>query len=526
MRNKLHILRIALCCSAIFLFSCALYGQKGILELLPGTYKLSFDEKTGAHKLSGGGVNFNYQGNTLYCDSALFFEKKNQVKAYGKVHLNKNDTLNLFCDSLWYNGNTKKALLWGNVRVRDREYKLATDSLEYDARTGRGIYRHGGKIESILQNEVLTSKIGHFYPDSKNFFFGGDVKYRSDSLQMDTDTLRYQYLKKMVFFYGPTHIRTKDAVFFCEKGWYNTQNEEGVLEKNAKIIKDSKIIQGDSLYTHLSSGISVGKGNVSYSDSTSKISLKGEYAYMNEKQRFNYVTRKALGIYRLKEDTLYIHADTLFSFQDSLNELSVLRANYDVQLYSKDFQGKCDSLVFDKKKDVAELYRAPIGWSRNAELKGNFMKVHLRDSIIDRVEIIDKATAVMEIDSGNYYNQIGGKNMMAFFKDNELVRVEVTQNAQTIYFPQDTLYHDTVVEIKRSGMARLYASNLKVYLDSGEVTGIVYLGMPDGVLYPMQQINKEEQFVKGFSWNPVLRPRSVEDLFVPAEEKKKRSEAP
>ena len=95
------------------------------------------------------------------------------------------------------------------------------------------------------------------------------------------------------------------------------------------------------------------------------------------------------------------------------------------------------------------------------------------------------------------------------------------ENAQTIYFPQDTIENDTLVEIKRSGMARLYASDLVIYLDSGEVSRVVYIGMPDGVLYPMDQINKEEQFVQGFSWNPILRPRSVEDLFEPKRELKK-----
>jgi hypothetical protein len=67
-------------------------------------------------------------------------------------------------------------------------------------------------------------------------------------------------------------------------------------------------------------------------------------------------------------------------------------------------------------------------------------------------------------------------------------------------------------------MARLYSSNLVIYLDSGEVSRVVYVGMPDGVLYPMDQINKEEQFVQGFSWNPILRPRSVEDLLEPKRE--------
>jgi hypothetical protein len=55
-------------------------AQKNILELLPGSEKLGYNEKTGAHRLVGS-VNFNYQGNTMYCDSAHYFEKTKEVRA-------------------------------------------------------------------------------------------------------------------------------------------------------------------------------------------------------------------------------------------------------------------------------------------------------------------------------------------------------------------------------------------------------------------------------------------------------------
>jgi hypothetical protein len=61
-------------------------------------------------------------------------------------------------------------------------------------------------------------------------------------------------------------------------------------------------------------------------------------------------------------------------------------------------------------------------------------------------------------------------------------------------------------------MNRLYSSDINIYLDSGEVTGITYLEKPDGVFYPMNQINKDEQFIPSFKWNPMLRPKSWEEI--------------
>ena len=65
---------------------------------------------------------------------------------------------------------------------------------------------------------------------------------------------------------------------------------------------------------------------------------------------------------------------------------------------------------------------------------------------------------------------------------------------------------------KRIGMNRLYSSDLRIDIDSNEVTGITYLEEPDGVFYPMDKINKEEQYVPGLIWLDSKRPRTYTDL--------------
>lgn len=505
-----NILKIALTTGAFFLLPLFSVAQKDVLELLPGSEKLGYNEKTGAHRLVGS-VSFVYQGNTMYCDSAHYFDKSQEVRAYGNVHITKDD-INLFCDSLYYNGKTKKAKLWGHVRVRDLEYKLTTDTLEYDARKKQGIYRHGGKIESITSNEVLTSRVGYFYPDSKSFFFSGKVKYKNEDLSMTTDTLQYIYAKQTTYFFGPTKILRGKTTMFCERGWYNVQTEEGSLLKNARILEESKIIKGDTLLYQPHLGRSIGKGHVYYTDTTQKIEFTGDYAYYSEKENYSYLTGHALAKKIQKRDTVFIHADTLFNQNDSLGKTINTRGFHNVKLYNTSIQAVCDSINYDDTNGTMELFHDPIVWSENAELKGNKMTIYLKDSVIDRIHIQDLANVVMEIDSGNYYNQIAGKEITAHFKDNELIQSNVNGNARTIFFPEDEENKDSIVTVKRLGMNRLYSSDLKIYLDSGEVVGITYLDRPDGVFYPMDQINSEEQFITEFSWKAALRPKSWEEL--------------
>ncbi len=532
--------KIALLLSAFFL--CVPAFSQVFGELLPGSSALVYDEKKGVHKLLDG-ANFVYQGNTMYCDSAYYFERNKTIRAYGNVHIRKSDNVNLFCDSLCYFSSNGLATLWGNVRATDAEYRLTTDSMTYNTRNEQGIYRNGGKIENQFKRETLTSKIGYFYPNSKNFFFRTNVVYDSDELSMTTDSLQYQYSKSTCFFFGPTCIVTEDAILQGEKGWYNMNTEAGSLIKNAQIDQESRIIKGDTLLYSPKEKIAEGFGNVYVYDTIDRMAFSGNYALMNDSLKFSLLTNDAMAIKYQDSDTIHIHADTLYNLNDSLGKRLTTLGYHGVKIFSKNIQGIGDSLSFEKVNGFIELYKKPILWSNNGELKGDSMRVYLDDSLIYEARIWGKATAIMEVDSGNYYNQIAGKHINAFFENNEVKIAKVIGNAQTIYFPleegeeqvkldsiktlndstvidlpkdslnvNDTLSNNKVVVIKRLGMNRFYASDIKIYFDSGEVVGVTYYEQPDGIFYPMDKIDKEEQFVQNFSTNFMLRPKSIEDL--------------
>lgn len=499
--------------SAFFLCSIPSFAQKGILELLPGSEKLGYNEKTGAHRLVGS-VNFNYQGNTMYCDSAHYFDKTNEVRAYGNVHIVKDD-INLFCDSLYYNGKTQKAKLWGHVRARDLEYKLTTDTLEYDAKKGQGIYRYGGKIESITSMEVLTSRVGYFYPDSKDFYFSGKVNYKNEGLKMITDTLRYSYGKQTTYFHGKTKIIKDSTTMFCENGWYNVATEEGCLMKEALIIQKHQKVGGDTLLYQPSIGKSIAKGNVTIEDTIKKSLLIGSYGELDEKNHNSWMTGDAAARTIRDKDTLHIFADTLFNQNDSLDKQLYTKAYNNVRFYNTSVQAICDSMIFSVDRNLAEMYQNPVVWTNNGELKGDSMTVYLKDSIIDWVHIRNNSTVIMEVDPGNYYNQIGGKEIKALFRDNEVYQTNVLGNATTVFFPEETVKTDSTTTIKRKGMNRLYAGELRIYVDSNEITGITYFDRPDGKFYPLSDIPKKEQFIQNFKWNPALKPkRSLIETFL------------
>ena len=505
-----NILKGALLIGAFFLLDGNVFSQNDVLELLPGAKTLEYDTRTGVHRLIGN-VNFLYQGNNMYCDSAHYFERQKRVRAYGRVHINKKDTLNLFCDSLFYDGRTKQAKLWGNVRVRDNEFKLTTDTLDYDAKKGQAHYHHGGKVESIITQESLTSRVGYFHPNSKNFFFSQNVDYKGIDLSMQTDTLQYVYNQKKTYFYGPTDIQTEEATMYCESGWYHTGSGKGALYTNAWMSREPDYIAADTLRYEPDIGVSIGIGNVYYKDTTQNLSFNGDYAFNSDSLNYAYVTGHALATKELSNDTMYVHADTLYNMK--LDSVSILKAYYRVKLFSTKIQCTSDSMSYSSETQKIELRSTPIVWSNEAELKGDIIDVYMNDSVIDKVNIYGNSSVLMEIEPTLYYNQIAGKNIEAYFKDNDLHRADVLGNAITLFFPIDEESTDSSYIKKRVGMNRLYASDLRIYIDSNNITGITYIDQAEGVFYPMEKIKKEEQFIPGFDWKNALRPKSKETLF-------------
>lgn len=512
MKEFQHSYSIALLLGAIFLCNLSGLAQGNWLELLPGAEKLSYDEKTGIQRLTGT-INFTYQGNLMFCDSAHYKSKTQEVWAYGKVHLNKRDTLNLFCDSLYYNGKTRMAKLWGNVRVRDREYKLTTDTLEYDARKSQAIYKYGGRIENITTSEVLTSRVGYFNPNTEQSFFRGNVVYKAPDLKMTTDTLQYNYLTHKVLFNGPTNVTQKKTKLYCESGWYNVQTEEGLLLGNAMIDQAPRIIHGDSLYYHPKQKRAIGNGHISVVDTAQQIEFRGGHFYSDEAKGLDLLTEQPWVRLMKSKDTLYMRADTLYHVRDTANKTLSVSAEHNVKLFRNDMQAIADSLHYNKIAGTMDMWGNPYFWSHNSELHGDSIRVFVRnDTLIEKVHLRYNAFAANEVDSGNYYNQLAGKEIWGYFQNNELVRSEVLGNARTVFFPTDTIRTDTSMVVERKGMNRIYAADLKVYLDSGEITGVTFLKQPEGMFYPMNQLNKDEQFMQGFSWSPALRPKSWQEI--------------
>ena len=463
---------------------------------------LQFDRRMGENfKRLVGNVRLRHEEAIMFCDSAHLYDRDNEVRAFGNIHVNQGDTLQLYGDKLTYRGDSRVAQVRDNVVLRDRESVLKTDHLDFNLETSIGYYFNGGRLEN--EENVLTSKQGYYYANDEIFYYRDSVVMVNPDYTIHCDTLKYDTRYATAYFLSPTIIRGDDLYIYCENGWYNLELELSQFNQNAFISTSEQTIRGDSLFYDRGNGFGKAIGNIEINDTTENIILSGHYAEYFEEPESSLVTDSALFIQFSETDTLYLHADTLTSETDSL-ENRLLRAFYNIRMYRTDFQAVCDSLAYSFSDSVIRMYHQPIIWSDENQLTGDSIQIKTRNRKLDRMELFRSSFIISQEDSIRF-NQIKGKDMTGFFREGQLYLIRVTGNGESIYYARD--------ETGMIGVNKAVCSNIEIWVEEGKVRKIRFLNSPEGTFTPPFRVRPEEMILKGFRWAGKLRPVDRNDLF-------------
>ena len=455
-----------------------------------------------------GNVKFRHDSAYMDCDSAYFYEARNSFEAFGNIKMQQGDTLFIYGDWLYYDGNSQIAMLRENVKMQNKGTVLTTDSLNYDRVFNLGYFFEGGTLTD--EENILTSDWGEYSPATKNAVFNYDVKLVNPKFTLTSDTLRYNSLTKIANIVGPSEIVNDQNHIYSELGFYNTTSGEAVLLQRSVLTNGQRKLVGDSIHYDRTTGFGEAFRNVVMTDTENKNMLTGEYGYYDELKGQALVTDSAVAInYSQNNDSLYMHGDTLRLITYNLNTDSVYRKTFvyhKVRIYKSDLQGVCDSLVFNSQDTCMTMYHDPIVWNGTQQLFGEEIKVYMNDSTIEWAHIINQAMSVEQLDSV-HYNQVSGKEIKAFFKDGDLRQVDVIGNVRLGYFPQDGK-DSTLI-----GYVTAEASLMNVYLQQRKVQKIKLTTQTDGVMYPMLQIPSDKLYLPSFAWFDYIRPLNKDDIF-------------
>jgi len=476
-------------------------------------------------KKEGIRVHLFHEGALIKSDISYFYPKENFFKANGDVVFTQGDSLKMTCEQIEYDGTSKLAKAWGKVVLERPDMTLKTDTLYLDRANSKAFYNSFGTI--VDEKRKLTSIRGTYFMNEKKYRFITRVKIDDPEYELKSQQLDYYTESDKAFFYGKTTIVGEEYDIFCEKGAYDTQLQKGNFQKNAVIFYDNKEIRGDSLYFENERNYAAATNNVSVIDTLNKSVINGHYGEIFKAKDSAIITRRALAINIIDQDSLYIHADTLIATGPP--EKKILRGYYDVRIFKKDLRGKSDSLHLDQSTGLIKLLKLPLNrkenqilsssqknkknpilWFGKSQMSGDkiFLISDIKTKKLDSLKIVGNSW-IVERDSISEtgFNQIKGGVLDGLFQDGKLSEIDVSKNTEVIYY----MYSDEENEL--IGIDKTTCSRLKMITKENEIEDITFFVSPDGDLFPDKDLPINERKLDGFIWREEERPNTILQLF-------------
>jgi len=483
--------------------------------------------KSGAEEVRKltGNVLLQQKGVLLYCNLAIQNLTTNVIEAYGNVRIIQGDSIRVNGDSLLYYGYTRQANLRGRVTLRDRKMTLTTRRLDYDLAAGIAHYPERGRI--VDRENILTSREGYYDTRTKLFTFRENVRIVNPKYTLTADSLLYNSLTKLATFQGPTRIVSKDGTLIAREGQYNTVTRVSNFRQRATIDTEKYTLTGDSLGGNNSNEFYVAKGNVVLVAKDDKTTLTGDLGRYNKKVGVARMTGNAIVRSYVNGDTLFMRADTLWSFDLPSKAVKTTSAKgkkeeatarrligqKNVLLFKSDLQSKCDSIVYDTADSTIFFFQKPIVWSTNYQLEADSMTAKLKENRIHTM-LLRSRSFVIARDTLLNYNQVKGRTIMTYFvydapkqrSDIDLVVVE--GNGESVYFAVDE-------KVKLVGMNRVLCSKMNIRFNDRKVKKISFYGQPEAKFIPPKEIRADQKQLEGFNWRLADRPTRARVLGLP-----------
>lgn len=423
--------------------------------------KISYNKKVNEDRqVLIGNVKTKHQQRYLTCDSAYFYSKDNKIEAFSNIHIWQGDTLSLRGDYLIYHGNHQLAEIERDVVFNHNDMQLVSEELKYNFEFEKGFYDHNALITQ--NDKSLSSTKGVYYSEIEKFDFYKNVVITDKEETLKADTLHYWLNTEYAEFNSNGIIENEKVYIKAQKGWIDQLVGEAFLSENVQIteLKDSTVLHADTCYFYEQMNHSVSFGNT-------------------------------LLTYPFNEDSLFITADTLIHLQSVSG--NTLYAHPNVNFKSSELLGNCDSLSYESALERIYLNHNPVMWLDEYQLTADTITIQLLNNSLQTADLFNNSFICSFVDT-TYYNQISGKDMKAFFKQNELNNIWVEGNGESIY------YVENEESINPVGMNKILCSNMNIKVNNREIKNINFYEQPNAILHPIEELIREDLFLKGFKW--------------------------
>jgi len=485
-----------------YFFTSLINAQGKKITIIHSDNSITDEKKLPGATILLGGVHIKHQGITLRCKKAIFYQKENFIKAYGDVVLNQGDTIVQTSRYTEYNGNTQKATSWGNVKIRDPQMTLSTDTLYFDRIKQLVYYKYSATIKDSIN--TLTSDTGNYYLRNSKFEAISNVVLTNPEYVLNANHLDYYTNSGKAYLYGPSTITSDDNLIYSEKGYYDTKQNISHFTKNARIEYNDREIKADSIYYNRNLGFASATNNIQIIDTLNNSLIKGNYAELYEKLDSAFVINRAVAISNTNKDSMFVHGDTLLI--TGKPEKRIIRSYHRVKFFKSDLSGKCDSIYTDQAIGLTQMFKDPVLWSNDSQITGDTIQLisNVETGDLDSLKVLQNVFIISKDSIG--FNQIKGRNLYGKFEDNDLRTIHIIGNAEVIQFVRND-------DQSLIGINKTTCSEIHFVLKDGVLLNATFINQADGEMYPPSKLPKNVRKLRGFKWREEEKPLTKEDIF-------------
>ena len=483
------------------------------------TYKFLFNTKSNVGEFDDGGVMLNRE-NLLESVRGYYYADTKELIAVDRVEM-RNDEYELKGDSVVYDMTTDNAFFFEHTNIwnKDGDYLYAD----------RGAYDKLDTLYIVTRNGYILTEKQEIWSDSLDFYRAKDHVILRHDLQLDDTEHKVlafgdygEYWKEpgdAILTRRPAvvsyDLSQGDSLFMRADSMFLFTINENALRRAAEAAKADSLarVTPDSTGGHPVHRADSLPADRSVTDSPGHTEPFPGADSVERSRMLDSLSRPELPDSLRGTDSLAVPADSVYR---------LLKGFRDVRIYRSDFQAVCDSITAISTDSTIHMYIDPVLWNQSNQITSDVMDVFTENQQITRAEFVGTPMMVAELDT-LHYNQVAGKQMTAYFRDNAIYRNDVNGNARTIYYMQDG------EPPQITGVGVIESGDCSFYIEDKQVVTIVYRKDPDWNIYPMDKIPPDQElFLKGFKWEGARRPTQADvfDRTIRPSQREARSQLP
>ena len=435
----------------------------------------------------------------MLSSNAGWYDRNREIFLFRRDVHGMSDTQEGWADSLFYYRPTGDIELLGNAQVTDttRDMSAVAGRMLYTDSLSRLVMTREPAVIGVVKSETAPPDSVYFGADSivaqslMMFQIEDAVKSAAKSRLEDLSVDAVQNYRRKA---------AKEAAEAAAKAAENDPNRPKVGKKGGadKVEGDVKAPKGGD----------VDKG----------IDPNTAAAGLDSKPVGTDSLTTGLDSLAVGLDSLAVGADSLVSATDSLavqkdsipepldsTKISFITAVKNVKLYKSDIQIACDSLAYNDLDSLVRMYERPIVWNEsNRQYSADSLFAVLKNQSLQKASLMSNAFIIIKEDT-LCYDQIRATEMLAYFDTTgALSRFDAMGDANAIFYLQEDSVYATVNKSE--------AKMLSAYFKNGDIDRVYYFESAKNDGYPVAQMTSEERVLKGFSWQPELRPSGRQDV--------------